>query len=92
MTPIAASRSRMTMTAERVKALAPTRHDLVDAGFLGALTLLAMLTLENTFDNSLYLAAGALGLLLGMGVAPVPFTHLTVPTSDPVATPGGAVP
>lgn len=71
MTTIAASRSRMTMTAERVKALAPTRHDLVDAGFLGALTLLAMLTLETTFDNSLYLAAGALGLLLGMGVAHV---------------------
>lgn len=57
-----------TMT-ERIKALAPTLPDLVDAGFLLAASVLAIYGFATTFDTPLYLFVGAFGVLLAMAAA-----------------------
>ena len=55
--------------SDRVKALAPSPPDLIDAGFVLALGALAMLGFWSTFDSPIYLVAGMVGLLLGVAVA-----------------------
>ncbi len=72
MTVIGASRpSVWATTSTRIKALAPTGPDLVDAVFLLGILLVAFLGFRTTFDSLVYLAAGVLGLFLGVGLAHV---------------------
>ena len=52
----------------------PSREDLVDAGFVLALGLLALSGFRTTFDSPRYLLAGGLGLLLGVAVAHIATT------------------
>jgi hypothetical protein len=65
------SRSR-TLT-ERIKELSLTSSDLIDAGFLMLLGLVALAGFIPTFDTLHFLLVGAVGLLLGMITA-----HLVV--------------
>lgn len=72
MTVIGASRPSMwATTSTRMKALAPTQPDLVDAGFLVGMLVLALVGFRTTFDTPIYLAAGILGILLGVGLSHV---------------------
>jgi len=72
MTVIGASRpSVWATTSTRMKALAPTQPDLVDAGFLVGMLVLALIGFRTTFDTPVYLAAGVLGILLGVGLSHV---------------------
>lgn len=72
MTVIGASRpSVWATTSTRMKALAPTQPDLVDAGFLVGMLVLALVGFRTTFDTPIYLAAGILGILLGVGLSHV---------------------
>jgi hypothetical protein len=57
-----------TMT-ERLKELTPSTPDLVDAGFLLALSALAFYGFRTTFDTYHFLFVGVLGVLLGMFAA-----------------------
>lgn len=65
------SRSR-TLTA-RMKELRPSSADLVDAGFLILVTLIALLGFASTFDTWHFLLVGAVGVLLGIVI-----THLVL--------------
>ncbi len=49
--------------------LLPSTAELVDAGFVAALTVLAILTLRGTFDGAQYLVVGGTGVILGLLVA-----------------------
>ncbi len=72
MTVVGASRpSLWATTSTRIKALAPTQPDLVDAGFLVGMLVLALVGFRTTFDTPVYLAAGVLGILLGVGLSHV---------------------
>jgi hypothetical protein len=72
MTVIGASRpSVWATTSTRIKALAPTQPDLVDAGFLVGMLVLGLVGFRTTFDSPLYLAAGILGILIGVGLSHV---------------------
>jgi len=65
--------------SDRVKALAPSRPDSVDAGFVLALGLLAMVGFWSTFDSPIYLVPGIVGLLLGVAIA-----HLAMVLRQPL--------
>ncbi len=54
---------------DRVKALAPSRPDLIDAAFVAGIGSLAMLAFWKTFDSPLYLVAGVIGIVLGILIA-----------------------
>ena len=60
-----------TMTA-RLVALRPGAPDLIDAAFLVALTMVAMLGFVSTFDSPLFLGVALAGVVLGILLA-----HLT---------------
>lgn len=64
-------RSR-TLTA-RMKELRPTSAELVDAGFLLLLSLIALFGFASTFDTWHFLLIGALGVMLGILI-----THLVL--------------
>ncbi|MBK8758243.1 MAG: transglutaminase domain-containing protein [Actinomycetales bacterium] len=65
--------------SDRVKALAPSRPDGIDAAFVMALGLLAMLGFWSTFDSPVYLVPGLVGLLLGVAIA-----HLAIVLRQPL--------
>lgn len=49
----------------------PPQPDLVDAGFLVGMLVLALIGFRTTFDTPVYLAWGVLGILLGVGLSHV---------------------
>jgi transglutaminase-like putative cysteine protease len=55
-------------TSRRVL-ITPTRHDLVDAAALAALTALALVGFRTTYSGWTYLVAGVAGLLIGIVIA-----------------------
>ena len=64
----------MSSTANRTKARravtgAPARADLVDAGFVLVLGLVALWGFRTTFDSPRFLFAGVVGLVLGIVMA-----------------------
>ncbi|MBT9258039.1 transglutaminase-like domain-containing protein [Phycicoccus sp. MAQZ13P-2] len=75
----------------------PTREDLVDAGFVVVLGLVALSSLRTSFDSLGFLAVGATGLLLGVAVAHVatvlrqPWVVLALLTVLAFFVAGGAV-
>ncbi len=54
---------------QRLTVLAPSRDDLVDAGFLAALLLTALVGFTTSFDSAQFLWVGAVGVVLGMLIA-----------------------
>ncbi len=75
VSPAAASYSggRTFTLTDRLKALTPSTDDLADAAFVLALSVLALYGFASTFDTYQFLAAGALGVFLGILTA-----HLAV--------------
>ena len=74
MTSPAVAEPRRTSTANRTKArLAvtgrPSSTDLVDAGFVILLGMIALWGFRTTFDSPRFLAVSAVGLILGVAVA-----------------------
>jgi len=64
-----------------VRHLAPTRVDLVDAGFLAAMCVLALVGFRTTYDGWTFLLIGVAGLLLGILVG-----HLANALRQPMIT------
>lgn len=84
-TDTATGRTR-TMTT-RLVALQPSPSDLVDAGFVLALVVLALLGFATTFDSARYLMVGLVGTVLGILLAHVCAVlrwHWTVPLAAAV--------
>lgn len=72
-----------------LKALRPSRVDLVDAGLLLALAMIALLGFATTFEGWRYLLVGGIGLLLGIAWAHLGTAlrwHWLVPTAAAVTT------
>jgi hypothetical protein len=61
----------LSATALRMQSVRPTRADAVDAGFLVALSAVALLGLGTTYDGHSYLVVGLVGVLLGIVIAHV---------------------
>lgn len=62
------SPSTQTFT-QRLLALRPRANDLVDAGFVAALSLLALLGFSSTFDSWHFLLVGSAGIVLGLSIS-----------------------
>ena len=69
MSTITATGTASRTRVRRVVTGRPTTVDLVDAGFLVVLGLIAMWGFRSTFDSSRFLVVGAIGLILGVAVA-----------------------
>lgn len=62
---------RHGVTVRRLFSLRPSSADLVDAGFLLALSVVALLGLRSTYDGTSYLVVGIVGVLIGLAIAHV---------------------